>query len=160
MPETGDDGEERGDGEARNSGDRTEPRSSRDGFSGFSFSLPPIRLPPLFPDSIEIHLPVPGFRYAARLSSGWVLLVALGFDVADALLAAATAGPVALLRTLGGALIAVTLARGFGLLYLWEVASVLLGYGSATVVPTLGVIVVLWLWLRSVRGRERLPGSG
>lgn len=116
------------------------------GRSGISFSLPPITLPPLFPDHMEIRLPVPGFRYATRLSSGWVLLVALGFDVADALFVSATTGWVALLRTLGGLLIAVSLARGVGLLYLWEVLAVLLGYASVTVAPTLGAIVGLWLW--------------
>lgn len=130
---------------------------------GFTFRLPPITLPPLFPDRLEVQLPVPGYRYARAVSSGWMLVVLLLFDLMDALLALTTTpatigsvngmvgavGPidaVGLVRTLGGAVIAVSVARGVGLLYLWELLAVIGGYGALTAFPTLVVLGVLWMW--------------
>lgn len=113
----------------------------------FSMSLPPIRLPPLFPDRLRITLPIPGFRGGRELSSGWALIVVLGFDVLDAVLATAGTGPVHLVRTVGGTAIAVTVGSWLGLLYLWELVAVLVGPGWLTLFPTLSV-VLLWALYR------------
>ena len=117
----------------------------------FSMSLPPIRLPPLFPDRLRITLPVPGFRGGRELSSGWALVVVLGFDALDAVLATAGAGPVHLVRTVGGTAIAVTVGSWLGLLYLWEPLAVLLGPNWLTAFPTLSV-VLLWALYREENG--------
>lgn len=119
----------------------------------FSFSLPPIRLPPLFPDRLRITLPVPGFRGGRELSSGWAVVVVLGFDVLDAVLATAGAGPVHLVRTVGGTVIAMTVGSWLGLVYLWEPVAVLLGWTWLTAFPTLSV-VLLWALYREHEGAE------
>lgn len=111
-----------------------------------SFHLPPIRLPPLFPDHLELRLPVPGFRYDHAVSTGWTLVVVLAFDVLDAVLALTVAGPVDLVRTVGGLAIGIVVARRIGGLYLWEVLAVLSGYGMVTAVPTLIVLTLVRLW--------------
>ncbi len=127
----------------------SEPATSDRG-PQFSFSLPPITLPPLFPDHLEIRLPVPGFRYASRLSSGRVLLVVLVFDLLDATLAlaggTAAVGPVDWVRTLGGFVLGLIVARGVGLFYAWEVLAVLAGVTWVTVAPSLSGVLLLWLW--------------
>ncbi len=118
-----------------------------DGDRRFSMSLPPIRLPPLFPDRLRITLPVPGFRGGRELSSGWALIVVLGFDVLDAVLATAGAGPVHIVRTVGGTGIAVTAGSWLGLPYLWELGAVLLGWGWLTAFPSLSVVLLWALYL-------------
>lgn len=126
-----------------------------DGDRRLSFSLPPISLPPLFPDRFTIRLPVPGFRSGRELSTGWTLLVVLAFDLFDAVLALTVAGPISgpvggpigLVRTAGGTLLAVTLASGVGLVYAWEFAAVLGGVGAVTAVPTLS-LCLLWMLYR------------
>lgn len=118
---------------------------------GFTFRLPPIRLPPLFPDSLRLRLPVPGFRRGRRVGTGWVLLVCLGFDLFDGVLALSVSGPVGLVRTVGGVALAFIVADWIGLLYAWEVAAVLLGHASLTVVPSLvGLLLVHLLRGQSV----------
>lgn len=121
--------------------DEPEDRN-RNGVGRFTFRLPPIRLPPLFPDVIHLGLPVPGFRGGRRVSSAWVLVVCLGFDLFDAGLALTASGPVDVVRTVGGTAIAVVVADWVGLLYLWEVVAVLFGFATVTVVPTLGALVL------------------
>lgn len=110
---------------------------------GIRFRLPPIRLPPLFPEELQIRLPAPGFRGGRRVSTGWVLIVCLGFDLFDLGLALMVAGPVDLVRTLGGTLIAVIVAETVGTLYLWEVIAVLGGVSHLTVAPTLTGVFLL-----------------
>lgn len=131
-----------------------------DGDRRLSFSLPPISLPPLFPDRFTIRLPVPGFRSGRELSTGWTLLVVLGFDLFDAVLALTAAaplgGPVGLVRTAGGTLLAVTLASGVGLVYAWELVAVLGGIGAVTAVPTLSVCL---LWTLSRKGGHALSDT-
>jgi hypothetical protein len=129
-----------------------------DGERRLSFSLPPIRLPPLFPDRFTVRLPVPGFRHGRELSSGWTLLVVFGFDVADALLAltVGSAGgfpAVGLVRALGGTAIGATVASWLGLLYAWEVAAVLVGAESLTVVPTLSILLLVSLYRKRTESR-------
>jgi len=116
-----------------------------------SFSLPPITLPPLFPDRLRVRLPVPGFRGGRELSSGWAVVVALGFDLADALLATTGSGPVHLVRSIGGAAIAVILGSWLGLAYVWEVAAVLGGLAPLTMVPSLSMLLLGSLYLRGRR---------
>ena len=119
---------------------------------GLTFRLPPLRLPPLFPDTLRIRLPAPGFRAGRELSTGWVLSVCLVFDLFDMALALTVSGPVDLVRTLGGALIAVIVAEAVGTLYLWEVLAVLAPVTHLTVAPTLTGVFLL----RVFRGR---PGA-
>lgn len=143
MPE--DDRETDSGDESRRQADASDSTGPR-----FSFSLPPITLPPLFPDHLEIRLPVPGFRYASRLSSVRVLAVVLVFDLLDAALAlaggTASVGLVDWVRTLGGVVLSLVVARGVGLLYAWEVLAVLRGLPVFTVAPSLSGVLLLWLW--------------
>lgn len=127
---------------------RTDEGETRDESApsrGITFRLPPLRIPPLFPESLRLRLPVPGFRRSHRVGIGWVLLVCLGFDLFDAGLALSVSGPVDLVRTVGGFVIALIVADWIGLLYLWEVLAVLLGYSSLTVIPTLLGLVLLYV---------------
>lgn len=120
---------------ARDSGDK----SSRE----FSFSLPPISLPPLFPETLEIRLPVPGYRTARTVSVGWTLVAILGYDVADALLALSGSWPVGLVRSVGGLLLGGMIAGPAGAIYVWEVLAVVLGAETVTAFPTLLVVGIL-----------------
>ena len=128
------------------------PEDDRD--RGFPFRLPPIRLPPLFPDRLRIVLPVPGYRHERSLSSGWILLVALLFDLLDAILALFTAGPVDLVRTVGGTFLSILVAGWAGAIYGWEVLAVAIGFPAFTAFPSLAVLVIVEL-LRARRQPER-----
>lgn len=117
--------------------------ADRSGSGHLPFSLPPIKLPPLFPETLEIRLPVPGYRTARTVSVGWTLVTILGFDVADALLAVSATGPVGLVRSIGGLLLAGMIAGPAGAIYLWEVLAVVVGAGTFTAFPTLLVVGIL-----------------
>lgn len=137
-----------GEGTVR-SGDTASERRDR----GISFRLPPIRLPPMFPDRLQVVLPVPGYRHERSLSAGWVLLVSLLFDALDALLALTVSGPVDLARTGGGTMLALLMGGGFGVLYAWEVLAVLVGFPVATAAPSLVVLAAS----RMVWGKRSQP---
>lgn len=111
--------------------------------AGFSFSLPPIRLPPLFPKDFRVLWPV-GDTPPHRVSKRTAAAALVAFDVADGALAL-TVDSVAVTaaRTVGGSLIA---AGTFGLLgvpYALEAVAALAGYGWLTVAPTLTLLLLV-----------------
>jgi hypothetical protein len=122
-------------------------RDQSDADAGFSFSLPPIRLPPLFPEDFRVLWPA-GDTPPHRVSKRTAAAALVAFDLVDAALAL-TVDSVAVTaaRTVGGSLIA---AGTFGLLgvpYVLEAVAALAGYGWLTVAPTL----TLLLLVRAVR---------
>lgn len=111
----------------------------------FSFSLPPIRLPPLFPERFRVLWPGGGGRPSARPSRVTAIAGLVAFDLADAALAvwATDAPAVAGARVLAGSLVA---GAAFGLpgaLYALEAAAVLGGVGLLTAFPTLTALLLV-----------------
>jgi len=116
----------------------------------FSFSLPPIRLPPLFPERFRVLWPGGSDGPTHRPSRATAVAGLVAFDLADAALAvrAADAPAVAGARVLAGSLVA---GAAFGLpgaLYALEAAAVLAGAGLLTVFPTLSALLLV---VRGVR---------
>lgn len=113
---------------------------------GSSLSLPPIRLPPLFPDEFRVLWPGGGDGPRRRVSLRLVAAALVAFDVLDAVLALTVdATLVTGARTVGGSLVA---AGTFGLLgvpYVLEVVAALLGFGWLTAFPTLTALLVVRL---------------
>ncbi|MFB6106886.1 MAG: hypothetical protein ABEJ70_07930 [Halobacteriaceae archaeon] len=110
----------------------------RDG-GRLGFSLPPLRLPPLFPERLRVVLPAPKPRVVA---SGWsALAVAVGFDVADAALALAGPPWTAWLRPLVGAAVGTTFLGPLAVVHCWELLAV--ADPPLGAVPTLTVLVFL-----------------
>jgi hypothetical protein len=114
---------------------------------GFSLSLPPLNLPPLFPEDFRILWPGGGDRPRGRVSLRTVAVAVLAFDLLDAFLAlsvgaAGDAALVTAVRTVGGSVLAVTLLGPVGALYVWEPMASLLGFGALTALPTLSVLLL------------------
>ena len=113
---------------------------------GFSLSLPPIRLPPLFPDDFRVLWPGGGDGPRRRVSARLVTATLVAFDLVDAVLALTVdATVVTAARTVGGSLVA---AATFGLLgvpYVLEPAAALLGFGWLTAFPTLTALLAVRL---------------
>jgi len=113
---------------------------------GVSLSLPPIRLPPLFPDEFRVLWPGGGDGPRRRVSARLAAAVLVAFDLLDAVLALTVdAAAVTATRTVGGTLVA---AATFGLLgvpYVLEPAAALLGFGWLTAFPTLTALLVVGL---------------
>lgn len=110
------------------------------------FWLPPIRLPPFFPEAFELGFPLPGRRQGTRLGTGWVLVLAAVVDLLDAALVLTADGAALFAGTVVAFLFAVVFAGGYGLLAIWEVVAVLTGVPAATVVPTVLVLTVFRAW--------------
>lgn len=115
------------------------------------FWLPPIRLPPFFPEDFELVFPLPGRRRGTRLGTGWVLVLAAVVDLFDVAVALTTSGPALFAGTAVAFLLAVVFAGGYGLVAMWEVLAVLAGVPAATVVPSVLVLTLVRAW----RGRKR-----
>jgi hypothetical protein len=130
--------------------DRDEDDADRDrdeDAGGFSLSLPPITLPPLFPEDFRVLWPVSGDRPRTPVSARAVLAALAFFDVADAVLALADAGgALAAVRVASGAVVAGVAFGTLGVAYVWEAAAVLAGHGELTAVPTLTVLFVARYW--------------
>jgi hypothetical protein len=131
----------------RTSGDEDGGRTSGDEDDGFSLQLPPLDLPPLFPEDFRILWPGGGDRPGGRVSLRIVVVAVVAFDLLDAFLAVtvdptANAAVVTAARTVGGALLAATMFGPLGLPYLWEPVAALLGFGQLTAVPTLSVLLL------------------
>ena len=113
---------------------------------GFSFSLPPIRLPPMFPDRFRVLWPGGGDGPTARASRTTAAAALVAFDLVDAVLALAVDAPaVAAARVVAGALVAAGAFGLPGLLYAVEGAAVLAGAPELTVFPTLTLLLVVRL---------------
>lgn len=115
----------------------------RDGGGGLGFSLPPVRLPPLFPEDLRVVFLLPGRPGGVAVSRRGLLAAAAVFDLVDAALALSVGTPVvAWGRTVAGALLASLFVGGYGALAVWEVAAVAAGYPALTVAPTLSALVL------------------
>ena len=129
----------------RERGRRTrERRGDEDEEGGWrlGFSLPPIRLPPLFPDSLRVVLPAPGVG-PIRVSGRAVLFGALVFDLVDAALALWGAdGVLVWVRGVAGVVLGVVVAGPVGLVAAWEPLAAAAGYGVLAVVPTLTLLAL------------------
>jgi hypothetical protein len=111
--------------------------------SSFSFTLPPIRLPPFFPEDFRLLWPAAGEKLHGRVSRRVVLGALVAFDLLDAFLATTTdSAVVAGARVVGGALVAATTFGTVGVAYVWEAGAVLVGGGEVTVLPTLTVLLI------------------
>ena len=126
---------------------RPRPSESDDG-EGFSFSLPPIKLPEMrLPERIRLVFPVPDPPEKAsqptRVRVSWVLVAVLVADVLDAL-AVALVGPATLpwARAAVGTLASILLVGLPGLLYAWELVAISAGFGWLSVAPTLTLLVL------------------
>jgi hypothetical protein len=112
----------------------------------FSFSVPPIRLPPLFPADFRILWPSPGEKLRGRVTRRGVAAALVVFDLVDAVLAlSADSTVLAAVRVVGGALLAATTFGAAGVVYVWEAAAVLASVGELTVVPTLTLLLLAGL---------------
>jgi len=117
----------------------------RDG-SGFSFSLPPIRLPPMFPERFRVLWPGGGGGPSTRASRLTATAALVAFDVFDAVLALIVDAPaVAGARVVAGALVSAGAFGLPGLLYAAEGAMLLGGVPEWTVFPTLTLLLVVRL---------------
>lgn len=113
---------------------------------GFSFSLPPIRLPPMFPDRFRVLWPGGGDGPSPRASRFSAAFALVAFDLVDAALALGVDVPaVAAARVVAGGLIAAGVFGLPGLLYAAEGAVLLAGVPELTVFPTLTVLLVVRL---------------
>lgn len=120
--------------------------TGEDGDGGFSLRLPPIRLPPLFPEDFRVLWPSPGEKLHGRVTHRVVAVALVAFDLVDAALAVTVDSAVlAGVRVVGGALLAATTFGTAGVLYVWEAAAVLAGVGELTAVPTLTALLVAGL---------------
>ncbi|SEW23108.1 hypothetical protein [Halobacterium jilantaiense] len=112
----------------------------------FSFSLPPIRLPPMFPDRFRVLWPGGGNGPSTRASRLTAAAALVAFDLVDAALALTVdTQAVAAARVLAGALVAAGAFGLPGLLYATEGAAVLGGVAELTVAPTLTLLLVVRL---------------
>ncbi|MFC3477394.1 hypothetical protein [Halobacterium litoreum] len=110
--------------------------------SGFSLSLPPIRLPALFPEDFRVLWPGGG-PPRQRASPRLVAAVLVCFDLVDALLALTVDAPaVTAVRTVGGALVAGVTFGLLGVAYVAEPIAALLGFGALTAFPSLTVLLL------------------
>ncbi|WP_336036267.1 hypothetical protein [Halobacterium yunchengense] len=113
-----------------------------DGDGGFSLSLPPIRLPPLFPEDFRVLWPVGG-RPRGRVSRRGVAAALLAFDAVDAALALTVdAAAVTAVRVVAGSLVAAAAFGALGVAYVWEAAAALAGAGELGAAPTLTLLLV------------------
>lgn len=111
----------------------------------FSFSLPPIRLPPLFPEHFRVLWPGGGGGPSTRPSRVTAIAGLVAFDLADAALAvwATDAAVVTGARVLAGSLVAGAVFGLPGALYALEAAAMLGGAGLLTVFPTLTALLLV-----------------
>ncbi|MDH5019291.1 hypothetical protein [Halobacterium rubrum] len=133
-------------GDDEHAGGRDGTTGAGDDASGdFSFSLPPIRLPPLFPERFRVLWPGGGSGPSTRPSRPAAIAGLVAFDLADAALAvwATDAAVVAGARVLAGSLVAGVAFGLPGALYALEAAAVLGGAGLLTVFPTLSALLLV-----------------
>lgn len=133
----------RGDGASGGTDDDERETADR----GFRFTLPPITLPPMFPEDFRFVIPAVR-RRTDGVATRTVLGLAVVLDTLDAALAlGAASGDPALhwVRVGVGTLLAVVLVGTRGLAYGWEVLAVAGGLAAPTALPTLTALVLLGL---------------
>lgn len=125
------------DDDSRRKSDRRNDHRDDDS-GGFSFSLPPIKLPNVaFPRDLQLRLPPPGHDWDTEVRPRNVLVVAILVDLLDAALLF-VAGPPLLdwIRPVAGTGLAVVLVGLPGLVYAWEGVAVLAGVGWLSAFPS------------------------
>jgi hypothetical protein len=135
-------------GRATPDDDAGRPRPADSDDEGFSFSLPPIKLPEMrLPERIRLVFSVPNHpedvSRPTRVSVSRVLLAVLVADALDAF-AVALVGPDTLpwTRAAVGTLASILLVGPLGLLYPWELLAILGGVGWLSVAPSLTLLVL------------------
>lgn len=120
-----------------------EPEDEAERDDGIRFTLPPIRLPPLFPGEFRLRIPA-AERPRTPVTRRRLLAAAALADLLDGALAVSVASPVpAYARALAVAVLGVLLVGRAGLLALWEVVVVALGAPLAAAAPTLTALLAL-----------------
>ncbi|SIR46484.1 hypothetical protein SAMN05421858_2343 [Haladaptatus litoreus] len=116
--------------------------ADRDDDSGFSFTLPPMRLPPVtFPDRVRLIVPVferpkePDKSTRLRVRLRTLVAFLLLFDVVDALLVL-QGSPAPWFRAVVGTVLMTIVAGPIGSVYLWEGFAVFAGIGWLAVAPS------------------------
>ena len=132
-------------------GDSDEERDSRrrrnrrsDDSGGFSFTLPPLKLPNVaFPKHLQVRLPPPAYDRELDVQPRTLLIVAVLVDLLDAVLMF-VAGPPLLewVRVVVGTAVALVFVGLTGLLYVWEGVAVLAGVGWLSVFPSATTLVL------------------
>lgn len=129
--------------------------TERDDDSGFSFTLPPIRLPPMtLPDRVRLIVPVfehptsPELSTRLRVRVRTLVALALLFDVIDALFVL-RGSPAPWFRAVVGTALLFVVVGPAGVAYLWEALAVFAGVGWLAVVPS-ATLLLLTRLLRQV----------
>lgn len=132
----------RGPDEERDSRRRRDRRN--DDSSGFSFTLPPLKLPNVaFPKNLQVRLPPPAYDRELDVQPRTLLLVAVLVDLLDAALVIVAGPPLlAWIRPIAGTVVVVVLVGLPGLVYVWEVIAVFAGVGWPTVFPSATALVL------------------
>lgn len=133
-----------GDADERTDADDAADRSGRLGFR-----LPPVRLPPLFPDDFRIVLPASDGARRIDVPAPLLFAAVLAFDALDAALALGLAGPAGVAggpgwaRVVVGTVFAALVADVYGVLYVWEGVAIATGAGALTAVPSLALLTAV-----------------
>lgn len=131
--------------EEHDSGRKPDRRNDHhDDSDGFSFTLPPIKLPNVaFPTDLRLRLPPPGHDWDTEIRPRNVLVVAVVVDLLDAALLFVAGPPVvAWVRPVAGTGLALALVGLPGLLYAWEGVAVLAGVGWLSAFPSATALVL------------------
>lgn len=125
-----------GDEEERDSRRKSDRRNGNSG--GFSFTLPPIKLPDAaFPSDLQVEMPPPGHRWASEVRPRTVLVAAVLVDLVDAALLFAVGTPLLSgFRVAVWTVVALVLVGLPGLVYAWEGVAVLAGVGWLSAFPS------------------------
>lgn len=119
-----------------------------DGNDGLGFTLPPIQVPPFtLPDHLGIVFPrTPEKRAPVRVDARTVLVVALAFDLLDALVVVLAGAAVPWPRAFAGTLALAPLLGPVGLAYAWEGVAATVGLPWLAVVPSATLLVLVRLF--------------
>lgn len=114
-----------------------------DDSGGFSFTLPPIKLPKaVMPSNLQIRLPPPALERDLDVGFRTLLMVAVFVDLLDAALLIFGPSMLEWFRVGVGTAVALFLVGLPGLLYLWEAIAVVAGVGGLTVFPSATALVL------------------